>query len=232
MLNTWAKCFGYGLNEYWQPDTLTFIYPTRRGYTRKASYEPSLTGAYLIQGYPGNITLADIIRKATDIMQICDRVIVQNLEAIKTPQYILVKDEDTRLSVLQAIEERNAGEPVIVIDSTLGDVMKGIPNLTEFVVPQVYEYRENVRDRLLNKLATMTANINKKERVQVGEVNATVGQCEDYIYSLIDNVNAQFEAYDLPFKMRLNTSLEELYTLNADNTSGNAETTDGEENII
>lgn len=213
LINMWAKCYGYGLNDYWQPDTLSFIYPNRRGYNRKASYEPNRNGAYLIQGYPGNITLSHIIQKATDTMEICDRVIIQNLEASKTPHYIVVKDKDTRLSLLQAIRQRQDGEPVIMIDETLGECMKGVENLTEFIVPQVYEFRENVRDRLLNKLATMTANINKRERVQVGEVNAMVGQCEDYIYSMIDNVNQQFVEYDLPFNMELNTSLEELYTV-------------------
>ena len=57
----------------------------------------------------------------------------------------------------------------------------------------------------------MSANINKRERVQVGEVNATVGQCEDYIYLMIDTFNKQMDTYGLPFKMRLNGSLESLY---------------------
>lgn len=214
LINMWAKCYGYGLNDYWQPNKLTFIYPNRRGYTRPASYEANQNGAYLIQGYPGNITLSGIIQKATDTMAICDKVIIQNLEASKTPHYIVVKDKDTRLSLLQAIRERQSGEPVIMIDQSLGDSMKGIENLTAFIVPEVYQFKENVRDRLLNKLATMTANVNKRERVQVGEVNAMVGQCEDYIYSMIDNVNRQFKSYDLPFKMEINTSLEELYTVN------------------
>ena len=68
------------------------------------------------------------------------------------------------------------------------------------------------RDKLLNKLGIMSANINKRERVQVGEVNATVGQCSDYIYMLVDCFNKQMDTYGLPFKMELNGSLEELYT--------------------
>lgn len=216
LTNMWAKCYGYGLNEYWQPERLTFIFPNSRGYTRQAYYEPSLRGAYLIQGYPGNITLADIIQKATDIMQVCDESIIQNLEACKTPHYVTVKDENTRLSLLQAIRKRQTGEPVIMLDETLGDSMKGIANLTEFIAPDIYEYKMKVRDELLNKLATLTANINKKERVQVGEVNAIVGQCEDFIYSMIDNVNEQCEDYGLPFEMGLNTSLEELYVATAE----------------
>ena len=57
----------------------------------------------------------------------------------------------------------------------------------------------------------MTANINKKERVQSAEVNATIGQATDYIYMLIDTFNKQMDAYALPFKMELNGALEEIY---------------------
>lgn len=226
LINMWAKAYAYGLNDYWQAKTVTFVFPNRKGYTRELSYEPKPIGAYLIQGYPGNITLASIIQKATDTMQICDSAIIQNLEASKTPHYVLVKDEDTRLSLEQAIQQRQAGKPVIVVDETLGDCMKGVPNLTEFVVPQIYEFRTSVRNDLLNELATMTANTNKRERVQVGEVNAMVGLCEDHIYSLIDNIERQFKEYDLPFKISLNTSLEELYYNSINNNDNNPEETD------
>jgi hypothetical protein len=76
----------------------------------------------------------------------------------------------------------------------------------------VEQYRTIIRDRLLNKLGIMSANINKRERVQVGEVNATVGQCVDYIYLWIDTFNAQMKDYGLPYRMELNGALEELYT--------------------
>ena len=79
------------------------------------------------------------------------------------------------------------------------------------MVDKFATYRDQERDRLLNKLGIMSANINKRERVQVGEVNATVGQCMDYIYLLIDTFNKQMETYGLPFEMVLNESLEELY---------------------
>lgn len=209
-----AKVVGDGLNDYWAAKTLTFIYPNGISYRRRATYEPSPMGAYMIVGYPANFTLANMIQKATDTMQLCDELIIQNLEASKTPHYVLCKDENTKLSLLQAIRQRQQGEPVILVDSSLGELLKGIENLTDFIAPEVYQHKQKVRDELLNELGTLTANIDKKERVQVGEVNAMVGVCEDFLYSMIDNVNRQFEAYGLPFKMEINTSLEELYTNN------------------
>lgn len=72
----------------------------------------------------------------------------------------------------------------------------------------------------MNKLGIMSANIDKKERVQVGEVNATIGQCEDYIYLLIDTFNKQMVTYNIPYKMSFNGSMEELY-INNENENEN-----------
>ena len=98
------------------------------------------------------------------------------------------------------------------VGKPLAKSLEGVQTYTEYIADKVETLKDQRRDQLLNKIGTMTANINKRERVQVGEVNATVGQCEDYIYMFIDNVNRQFTEYGLPFEMKLNTSLEELYT--------------------
>lgn len=213
ILNQWAICYGYGINNYWQPTELTFILPgNRQSYTRKASYTPDRLGAYLIRGLPANISLSSIVAKTADFMQECESVIYQNLEACRTPFIAVVDNEDMRLSVLQAVQERQAGQPAIVVGTALKDTLQGVQTYTDYIADRVDELRTSRLDRLLNKLGTMTANTDKRERVQTGEVNATVAQCEDYPYMLIDNVQRQFDMYDLPFKISLNTALEELYS--------------------
>lgn len=209
--NIWASVSGFGLNAYGNPTELNFVLRNGKQFTRPAYYKPAVNGSYRIQALPSNTTYSNIIRKATEVLQICDEAIIQNLQAIKTPAIMVVKDKDTRLSLLAAIQDRQNGEPVILVDQSIVDGLKGVQTYTQYIAQEVFELREATRDRLLNKLATMSANVNKRERVQVGEVNATVGQCEDYIYTVIDNVNSQFKSYGLPFKMSLNTSLEELY---------------------
>lgn len=213
MLNQWAIAYGYGLNNYWRPTDITYVLPgSRQSFTRKASYEPNENGAYMLRGLRANISFADIIRKTTDFMSVCDSVIWQNIEAVRTPFICVVDNPDMRLSVLQAIQERQQGEPVIVAaQGTLREALQGVQTYTEYVADRIEELRDKRLDRLLNKLGTMTANIYKRERVQSSEVNATVGQCEDYAYMLIDNFNKQCKTYGLPFKMSLNTALEELY---------------------
>lgn len=209
----WAIAYGEGVNEYWLPTTITFFFPNNKNsYQRSAFYEPATNGAYLIHALPTDTSFAAIIRATTDEMRECDVSIRQNLKATRTPFIAVVKDEDTRLSLLAAIEQKEDGKPAIIASADVFDGLKGVAFDTPYIVDKVEQYRTIIRDRLLNKLGIMSANINKRERVQVGEVNATVGQCVDYIYLWIDTFNKQMEDYGLPYRMQLNGALEELYT--------------------
>lgn len=183
-----------------------------RTYTRRLSYEPTPGGAFLIKGLPGDITYSEIIHNHTDVMEQCDIAIRQNLLATKTPCFMVVNKKELRLSVEQSAQQQQAGLPVIVVSNDVAESMKGIPTNTPIVFNQIYEFRQKIRDALLNKLSVLTANVDKRERVQSAEVSATVGQCEDYIYMLIDNGNRQLESYGLKPRIELNSSLEELYT--------------------
>lgn len=211
----WAIAFGEGVNEYWLPTTITFFFPNnKKSYQRPAFYEPATNGAYLIHALPTGTSFFEIISATTNEMRECDISIRQNLKATRTPFVAVVKDENTRLSLLSAIEQKEEGKPAVVTSTDIAEGLKGVVFETPYIVDKVEQYRTIIRDRLLNKLGIMSANINKRERVQVGEVNATVGQCVDYIYLWIDTFNAQMEQYGLPHRMSLNGALEDLYTEN------------------
>ena len=209
----WAIAFGEGVNEYWLPTIITFFFPNnKKSYQRPAFYEPADNGAYLIHALPTGTSFYEIISATTNEMRECDISIRQNLKATRTPFVAVVKDENTRLSLLSAIEQKEEGKPAVITSADLAEGLKGVVFETPYIVDKVEQYRTIIRDRLLNKLGIMSANINKRERVQVGEVNATVGQCVDYIYLWIDTFNAQMKDYGLPYRMELNGALEELYT--------------------
>ena len=209
----WAIAFGEGVNEYWLPTIITFFFPNnKKSYQRPAFYEPAENGAYLIHALPTGTSFFEIISATTNEMRECDISIRQNLKATRTPFVAVVKDENTRLSLLSAIEQKEEGKPAVITSADLAEGLKGVVFETPYIVDKVEQYRTIIRDRLLNKLGIMSANINKRERVQVGEVNATVGQCVDYIYLWIDTFNAQMKDYGLPYRMELNGALEELYT--------------------
>ena len=219
MLNQWAAVYGTGLNELRNPDNLYFVLPTKTSYMRKAYYKPDKDGAYLIKAMPMDYSISDMIMNTVNVMAQCDTSIMQNLKANRIPFYFIVDNDDTRLSIEEAVLQAQDGKPVIVAKKLIGDAIKGIPTNPQWIVDKIVTYRNEERDLLFNKLGIMTANINKRERVQVGEVNATIGQCVDYIYLIIDTFNKQMESYGLPYKMRINNALEDYYGTNESDDS-------------
>lgn len=211
MMGKWFYVYGEGINELGNPTSLVFVTANGRSFTRPASYDDNADGAYLLKAYPLGFVIASMVKETTDFMTNCDIAMRQNLEACKTPYVVVCKDDDMRLSFKRALEDKALGQAAIVVSEELSEGLKAVNITPQYLVDKFAEARDKERDVLLNKLGILTANINKRERVQVGEVNATIGQASDYIYLLIDTFNKQCESYGIPFEMSFNGSMEELY---------------------
>lgn len=212
----WYYVYGQGLNTMGNPTNLIFVTANGKTITRKAYYENAKDGAYKIDALPINMSMAQLIKETTDFMTNCDVAMRQNLEACKTPYIVVCKNEDLRLSFEQALQQKILGQACIVVSEDLGDGLKAVDIGVNYLVDKFAEARDTERDTLLTKIGILTANTDKKERVQSAEVNATLGQASDYIYLLIDNFNKQCTTYGLPFKMRFNGSMEEIYLEDTD----------------
>lgn len=217
----WYYVYGEGLDDYGKPTQLVLVTANGKAFTRKAYYDKDEDGAYEVLGLPiPNITIGAIIQETTDFMQNCDVAMRQNLEACKTPYIVVCRDENLRLSFDTALQQKQLGQAAIVVSEELGDGLKAISVNTPYLVDKFEQARDAERDTLLNKLGILTSNVNKRERVQSAEVNATLGQATDYIYLLIDTFNKQCESYDIPCEMQFNGSMEEIY-LNEDKPETN-----------
>lgn len=225
-IGRWFDVDGSGVNEFGKPITLIFKLKNGSTYRKLATYEPNDVGAYYIQALPNLMSLGKLIEETTDFMANCDLAIKQNINACKMPFIVVAKNEDLRLSIEQAVQQQQDGKPVIVVNDDLGEALKSINTNVTYLADKFELIKSQHRDRLFNKLGIMSANVEKKERVQVGEVNTTIGQCTDYIYLLIDTFNKQMDSYDLPFKMSMNGALEELYL----NENGGNQENDKSEN--
>lgn len=205
----------YDYDVYGNSKFLEFTFPDghslRRLNIRSEEANPPIYGGYYIRGLPAGISYSEIIHKSVELMRLCDVVIWQNLNAVKTAKIVTVNNPDTILSIKHAVRKIQAGIPIVEVTSALTDALKAVDVSAPFIADRIGEFKRTIKDELLIRIGTMSANTTKRERVQATEVNATVGQCEDYIYSLIDNLNKQFKAFNLPLEAYLNNSLEELY---------------------
>ena len=208
----WYYVYGEGLDDYGKPTRLIFVTANGKAFERPAYYDKDEDGAYEVVGLPiPDLSMGAIIQETTDFMLNCDVAMRQNLEACKTPYIVVCRDDNLRLSFDAALQQKQLGQAAIVVSEELGDGLKAINVNTPYLVDKFAQARDAERDTLLNKLGILTSNVNKRERVQSAEVNATLGQATDYIYLLIDTFNKQAETYDLPYEMQFNGSMEEIY---------------------
>ena len=221
----WYYVYGLGLNDDGDPTELCFVTANGKTFTRPAYYDNKDDGAYKVDALPINMSMSQMIKATTDFMINCEMAMKQNLEACKTPYIVVCKNENLRLSFETAIQQKQTGQAVIVVNEDLGDGLKAIDIGVTYLVDRFAEARDTERDTLLTKLGILTANTDKKERVQSAEVNASIGQASDYIYMLIDNFNKQCDSYGLPYKMIFNGSMEEIY-LNDNDGDGDIDVND------
>lgn len=218
-----AKLDNY--NKLGNPTKANFTYGNGKQEEVKLSYDKDGNN-YVIDAFIDTYALSTIVKDAISEMDLYHSAKIQNINACKTPYIIQCKNKNVQLSIENAIKDQQDGKPVIVVDSSIGDGLVSIKTNVEFIADKYDELEDKAKDKLLNKLGIMSANINKKERVQVGEVNATLGQCLDYIYALIDNFNKQCDTYGIDLIMVDNTSLNE-YT-ETDEDKPNNETNKGD----
>ena len=221
----WYYVYGLGLNDDGDPTELCFVTANGKTFTRPAYYDNKEDGAYKVDALPINMSMSQMIKATTDFMINCEMAMAQNLEACKTPYIVVCKNENLRLSFETALQQKQTGQAVVVVSEELGDGLKAVDIGVTYLVDRFAEARDTERDTLLTKLGILTANIDKKERVQSAEVNATLGQASDYIYMLIDNFNKQCDSYGLPYKMIFNGSMEEIY-LNDNDGDGDIDVND------
>lgn len=221
----WYYVYGLGLNDDGDPTELCFVTANGKTFTRPAYYDNKDDGAYKVDALPINMSMSQMIKATTDFMINCEMAMTQNLEACKTPYIVVCKNENLRLSFETALQQKQTGQAVVVVSEELGDGLKAVDIGVTYLVDRFAEARDTERDTLLTKLGILTANTDKKERVQSAEVNATLGQASDYIYMLIDNFNKQCDSYGLPYKMVFNGSMEEIY-LNDNDGDGDIDVND------
>ena len=221
----WYYVYGLGLNDDGDPTELCFVTANGKTFTRPAYYDNKDDGAYKVDALPINMSMSQMIKATTDFMINCEMAMTQNLEACKTPYIVVCKNENLRLSFETALQQKQTGQAVVVVSEELGDGLKAVDIGVTYLVDRFAEARDTERDTLLTKLGILTANIDKKERVQSAEVNATLGQASDYIYMLIDNFNKQCDSYGLPYRMLFNGSMEEIY-LNDNDGDGDIDVND------
>lgn len=145
-----------------------------------------------------------------------DMAIEQNLEAIKTMVLCGFDSEKNLLSFMNQIESRRLGATACYVNNLAnrGTGLKVDSTGAQFLVDKLLDCRKKIIDETYQKMGIQYANTDKKERVQATEVNASLGLAVDSIYTFVDTFNYDAEYGGIPIRLKLNSSLEEIYLNN------------------
>ena len=137
---------------------------------------------------------------------------LQNLLASRSPDILGVTDKSVILSIMQAMQQKYIGMPAIYMDagSIDGETVKQIKLSAEFNVDKYIALTQQIVSETLAHYGILSATSDKKERVQVGELEATGDFAYDAIYSIIDYVNRDAEKQNCPIRLEFNGALDDF----------------------
>ena len=142
---------------------------------------------------------------------------IQNLLASRNPDILGVTDKSVILSIMQAMQQKYIGMPAIYLDAggIDGGTVQQIKLSAEFNVDKYIALTQQIVSETLAHYGILSATSDKKERVQVGELEATGDFAYDAIYSIIDYVNRDAEKQNCPIRLEFNGALDD-FTANRD----------------
>ena len=155
-----------------------------------------------------------------------DLAILQNLEAIKTMTVYECKSDAQILSLVNQAESRRLGATVFFANSNaFGDTNVKVSNTgAQYLVDKLQEAKQKEINEVYAALGTAVANTDKRERVQAVEVNTSLSYAKDSLFLNCDTFNYDAEYGGLNVRMKPNTSLMELWSVqNEDNKKDNKE---------
>ena len=137
---------------------------------------------------------------------------LQNLLASRSPDILGVTDKSVILSIMQAMQQKYIGMPAIYLDAggIDGETVKQIKLSAEFNVDKYIALTQQIVSETLAHYGILSATSDKKERVQVGELEATGDFAYDAIYSIIDYVNRDAEKQNCPIRLEFNGALDDF----------------------
>lgn len=138
----------------------------------------------------------------------CDLAIQNNL-LYSSMGGIYETDASNVTSMKAALKQAFAGDIAVFASKNIVDKLNVEKNQAIFYGDKFYALKEKLINEVYARLMGVSNTNDKKERTQSFDMN--VNEAIDNVYTFIDTFNADCEKYGIPFKMKLNGVIEELY---------------------
>lgn len=174
-----------------------------------------------------SLPVLPFLRSQAVLLADLDTAITQNLESIRTMTFAKCKDEKTLFSIKQAWDANRCGATVaFVAEDGIDSAFSVLDTGAQYLIDRLLEDRARVMQDTLQSIGVATT-VNKTERVQSIEVQASNMYAYTNLQTIIDTFNYDAEIGGLPIRLRMNEATSALLVQNAQNaqeeTNGNAE---------
>ena len=206
-----ALCDGVGVDAYGRPTQYTIL--TQNGKTWSLSVDdPMIKGILYIQ--PNKHGIFEYLYQRCEELAYVRLCMQNNLIATENQIVYECNDIDTVNKMKIAYKKREIGMPVIFSSNADKSFVDGVNVLGKdipFIADKLLAMYTNIRNEILEHYGILAGNTDKKERVQVGEIQSQVGYVIDNIYMFIETFNYFSKINNLPYEMTLNSTVESLY---------------------
>lgn len=206
-----AMCDGIGVDSYGRATQYTIRTQNGKVWTLNAD-DDMLKGVLYIQ--PNRRGIFDYLYQRCEELAYIRLCMENNLIATENQLVYECADVDTVNKMKIAYKKRELGMPVIFsdgADKSFSDGVNALGKDVPFIADKLLSMYTNVRNEILEHYGVLAGNTDKKERVQVGEIQSQVGYVIDNIYMFIETFNYYAKINNLPYEMSLNSTVESLY---------------------
>ncbi len=125
-----------------------------------------------------------------------------NIQASSNPPIWLAENKLIAQTYEKMLKQKESGKPIIItLKEYVNDKLKVEDAHAEFIADKYQQLADEIKNELLTKLGIVTANSDKRERVQQAEIFATVGESYDYIKMITDTFNRDAERHNLEIRL-------------------------------
>ena len=151
---------------------------------------------------------------------------IENNLIMSSMGFVYSVDDVNVKSMKEALRQASQGDFAVFATQNITDRINADKAQAQFYADKYYSLKEKYIKEVLTRLIGIASTSDKKERTTSFDTN--IGESMDTAYIYIDTFNEDCKKYDVPFKMTINSTIEELYNAYINNDNLNKE---GEENV-
>ena len=162
------------------------------------------------------ITLSPVINLYAGKLANCDGAIATNLQNSRVSLLFVGNDNAEIASMKKAYDKFTEGDPAIFLKtkSTINKPDLFFNNVKNtYIVDELQDSKDDIYNEFLTYIGIRNANTDKKERLNVDEVNVNNQNCSSHVFSWYYNVKKEIdrvnEMFGLNIKVRLNQPEEQ-----------------------